>query len=95
MCVSSRIHGHVVCSTSFEVEDCKPDLPSFKVIFKSDLRDETYESAFVFTIKVREEFVDARPRDQVVFRERKALRIKRPGLNTSQGGLISRLCSVR
>ena len=95
MCVSSRIHGYVVYSTSCEVEDNKPDLQSFEVILKSDLRNETYEGAFVFTIKVREELVEARLRDQVVCRERKALRIKCRRLKTSQGGSISRSCSVR
>ena len=83
MRVSSRVHGYVVYSTSCEVEDCKPDLQSFEVILKSDLQDETYEGAFVCTIKVREECVEARLRDQVVFRERKALRIKCRRLNTS------------
>ena len=67
---------------------------SFEVILKSDLGDETYKGAFVFTIKVREELVDTRLRDQVVFRERKALRIKCRRLNTSQGGSIPRSCSV-
>ena len=49
-----------------------------------DLPGETYESALVFTIKMREELVEASLRDQVIFRERKALRIKCSGLNTSQ-----------
>lgn len=31
VCISSRVHGYVVCSTSFEVKDCKPDLQSWEV----------------------------------------------------------------
>jgi hypothetical protein len=44
----------------------------------------TYEGALVCAIKVREELVDARLRDQVVLRERKTLRIERARLDKGQ-----------
>ncbi len=90
VCVSSRTHGYVICSTSFEVEDCKPDLtkrgghPHVRY-----LPGETYGGALVFTIKMLEELVEASLRDQVVFREREALRIKWSGLNTNQRGSMN------
>ena len=94
VCISSRVHGYVVYGTRCEVEDCKPDLEqSWEVKLYISSPIETYEGALVFTIKVREELVEARLRDQVVFRERKALRVKCSGLNTRQGGSISRSCS--
>ena len=55
---------------------------------ESRSQDETYKGTLVCAIKVRKELVNAGLRDEVVFRESKALRIECPGLNHKSKGSI-------
>jgi hypothetical protein len=82
--VRCRAHGYVVRGTSLEIKDRKPDLQIQFNLRSSRISRGTYEGALVVAIKVPKELVDARLRDQVVLRERKALRIERSGLDKTQ-----------